>query len=67
MTKLEKIRRAAGWSRYRAAVEAGVSYPTTRLYEHDPSAVRDERKRRRLDAVYERLRDCAERGGGHAA
>ena len=55
MTELAEIRKAAGWSRERAAVTAGVSTHLCHLYEVDPKAVRDVAKRKRLDAVYGRL------------
>jgi hypothetical protein len=52
---LAKIRKLAGWSRDRAAVEAGVAYATCRLYEANPAAVVDADARARLDTTYARI------------
>ena len=49
---LEKIRKAAGWSRDRAAVEARVSYAICRLYEACPGAIVRTDVRTRLDSTY---------------
>lgn len=49
------IRRAARKPLIWTAVQAGVSEPTARVYELDPLAVRDERKRAALDVVYAEL------------
>jgi hypothetical protein len=62
MSDLENIRRRAGWSRDRVAVEAGVAYATCRIYELHPAAVIDPERRARLDAVYAKLRAMV-RGG----
>lgn len=59
-TTLSSLRRAAGWSRDRAAVEARVSYALARLYEIDPALVHDPARRARLDAVYARVREIAD-------
>ena len=53
------IREAAGISQMVMAVRAGVSEPTLRLYEANPAAVKDRRKREALDRVYAELRDSA--------
>jgi hypothetical protein len=58
---LPKIRKLAGWSRDRAAVEARVAYATARLYEACPSAVVDPAARARLDATYARIESEATR------
>jgi hypothetical protein len=55
VSPLAKIRKQAGWSRDRAAVEAHVAYATCRLYEANPAAVIDRDARARLDATYERI------------
>jgi hypothetical protein len=60
MTRRE-IRRAAKCSQARAAVLAGVSEPTLRLFEAAPGAVSPD-KRRVLEAFYAQLaRDTAAR------
>lgn len=46
------VRKAAGVSQMKAAVDAGVSMPLVRLYEANPEAVSDPGKRRSLDRVY---------------
>lgn len=51
----KEIRQRAGRSRAWVAVQAGVSEPTARLYETDPSAVETEAKRNALAEVYARL------------
>jgi hypothetical protein len=55
-----QVRKAAGWSRDRAAVIAQVSHALTRLYEIDPKFVTDEVKRGRLDEVWKTMRAIAE-------
>ena len=45
------VRRVCGWSRERAAVEAGVSSSTARVFEADPDSV-GPLQRGRLQAVY---------------
>ncbi len=50
------VRRIAGRSQIEIAVAAGVGVSTVRVYELEPQAVTPER-RRRLDAVYARLRE----------
>jgi hypothetical protein len=55
VSPLAKVRKKAGWSRDRAAVEAHVAYATCRLYEASPAAVTDPEARARLDATYERI------------
>jgi len=55
VSPLAKIRKLAGWSRDRAAVEAGVAYATCRLYEARPDAVVDAEARARLAATYARI------------
>jgi len=60
MSDLAKIRKKAGWSRDRAAVEARVAYATCRLFEASPEAVQDLEARGRLEAVYQQLRAIAE-------
>lgn len=59
MTDLEKIRRQAGWSRDKAAVEAKVAYATAKIYELNPGAVVDPERRARLDGVWDRMRVVA--------
>jgi hypothetical protein len=59
-TNYATIRKAAGWSRDRAAVEARVAYATCRLFEANPEAVAPE-TRARLEATWERMRVEAER------
>lgn len=51
------IRQAAGIPLIRAAVAAGVSEPTARIYEANPDAVKDPGRRARLDAVYAQIRE----------
>lgn len=51
----KQIRQRAGLALIRVAAEAKVSETTARVFEIDPQAVRDERKRAALAAVYERL------------
>lgn len=46
------VRRAAGVTIEQAAVRARVTSPTVRLYEANPLAVKDQRKRASLDALY---------------
>jgi len=60
MPSLAELRRKAGWSRDRAAVEARTAYATARLYEANPDAVVDSAVRARLDAIYHRIRAEAE-------
>jgi hypothetical protein len=60
MPDLAKIRKQAGWSRDRAAVEARCSYLVARIYEIDREQVRDVEVRERLDRVYDRIREIAE-------
>jgi predicted transcriptional regulator len=55
MSTPKEIRAAARESQMRTAVMAGVSQPTVRLYEANPSSVTLE-KRIALDAVYAQLR-----------
>lgn len=50
----QQVRRAAGYSRARAAAYAGVSEATLRLYEADRMAV-GELSRRTLDVYFEQL------------
>jgi transcriptional regulator with XRE-family HTH domain len=54
MKKPREIRGAAGLSRARVAVECGVSEPTLRLYEIDPSSI-SPRLRPKIDARYSQL------------
>lgn len=58
--ELITIRRRAGWSRDRAAVEARVSYALAKIYELNPAAVADPAKRAALDAVWARMRAAGE-------
>jgi hypothetical protein len=67
VVSLAQIRKLAGWSRDRAAVEARCAYQTARLYEIDPEAVSDAEARARLDAVYVRIREIADARKGAAA
>lgn len=54
MSELEQRRKRARVSRDRAAVAAGVSYPTARAFElGGPDAVKDPEKRAALVRVYE--------------
>jgi hypothetical protein len=67
--RLAKLRKQAGWSRDRAAVEARVAYAICRLYEANPDAVVNADARSRLDAVYARIKvealhDGFRRAGG---
>lgn len=55
MLELANIRKKAGWSRDRAAVEARVAYSICRLYEANPAAVVNPAARARLDATYARI------------
>lgn len=50
----QQVRQAAGLTQIQAAVYAGVSPPTLRLYERAPD-LPAEIQRRRLDAYYQRL------------
>ncbi|GAC1585451.1 MAG: hypothetical protein NVS3B20_27560 [Polyangiales bacterium] len=50
-----QIRKAAGRSLEWAGVHSGTSHATARLYEANPDAVKDPRKRADLDALYARL------------
>jgi transcriptional regulator with XRE-family HTH domain len=50
----KQVRLTAGLSIERAAVAAGVTSPTLRLYEASQEAVRED-KRRQLAAYYQRL------------
>lgn len=61
MSRRTEIRRQAGWSRDRAAVEARAAYATTRLYEADPTAVVDPEVRARLDLIWSRMQEEAEK------
>lgn len=62
MTELQRIRKAAGVTQNEAAVRAGVSPPLARNFERfGVSAVEDEGKRARLEAVYESFKLEAER------
>jgi transcriptional regulator with XRE-family HTH domain len=56
MNELQRIRRAAGWSQEKTAVECGVSSPTVRVYEANPDAIKDEAKKASLDRTYAMLR-----------
>lgn len=57
MTEFRRIRERARISRDRAAVLAGVSYPTARLFESaGPEAIRDRAKRESLISTYEQFR-----------
>jgi hypothetical protein len=47
-----EVRQRAQKSQIQAAVAAGVSEPTVRLYEANPDSVTDLRKRAQLDRVY---------------
>lgn len=58
-TNYASIRKQAGWSRDRAAVEARVAYATCRLFEANPDAVAPE-TRARLEATWDRMRAEAE-------
>jgi hypothetical protein len=57
----QAIRRACGWSITKTAAVADVGPGLVRIYELDPSAVKDERKREGLRRVYAALRVCAGR------
>jgi len=60
-------RKAAGYSRERAGVEAGTTSSTVRLFElAGPDAVTDPAKRGRLVVLYDRLRAkaAADTGSG---
>lgn len=60
MSEYLRVREAAGMSRDRAAVLAGVSYPTARLFEMaGPSAVKDPKKRAALVRFYEAMQQSA--------
>jgi hypothetical protein len=56
----KEVRKRAGLSLIAAAVGAGVSETTTRVYEANPEAVSIE-SRTRLDAFYESLRAARSR------
>jgi len=56
------LRLRAGLSLDKAAARADVTATTARIFELDPLAVRDERKRSALEAVYRAL-DAAAREG----
>lgn len=51
----KEIRRAAGVSLDKIAARADVSGPTARIYEIDPGAVKDDRKRAALAREYAEL------------
>lgn len=53
------IRLACGWSMTRTAAVAGVGPSSVRIFEIDPSELKDPGKRRALRAVYFALRTCA--------
>jgi hypothetical protein len=55
-------RKAAQESQVRTAVAAGVSEPLVRLYEANPQAIKDKRKRAALDAVYAGFASLARQG-----
>jgi hypothetical protein len=60
VTELEQIRKAAGWSRERTGVTAGVTAATCRMYElAGPDAIKDAEKRAGLDRTYAELRRIA--------
>lgn len=63
----KKIRRAAGLSLEKVAARANVSGPTARIYELDPQAIRDERKRASLAREYASLAGSLHADGGSAA
>jgi hypothetical protein len=68
MVDLKKIREAAGVTQVEASVRAKVSPPLTRNYERfGARAVGDQRKRARLEAVYEGFRREAAAREGKAA
>ena len=47
-----QLRKQAGYSRERAGAATGTTAATVRLYEASRDAVRDDRKRAALDALY---------------
>jgi len=51
-------RKAAGWSLAKAAVIAGVSEPTARVWEANPGGVTEE-SQRKLEPVYAQFPDPA--------
>lgn len=53
--KPREIRQAAGLSLAKVAARADVSEPTARIFEIDPNAVKDVRKRESLGRVYGEL------------
>jgi hypothetical protein len=54
-----EARQAIAWSLDKAAVTAGVSSATARLYEADPSAIVNRSKRAALDRLYDEIRTLA--------
>lgn len=46
------VRRMCGWSQMKVAVYAGTGVATVRIYELNPLAIADARKRRALDRLY---------------
>lgn len=63
----KEIRRAVGLSLEKLAARANVCGPTARIYEIDPQAVKDERKRAALAREYASLAGSLHEGGGSAA
>lgn len=51
----KEIRRAAGLSLDKVAALADVSGPTARIYEIEPTAIKDDRKREQLARTYAEL------------
>jgi hypothetical protein len=65
--RAKEIRQRAGRSRMWVAVQAGVSEPTARLYESDPSAVESTTKRSALASVYASLANALDASPPSAA
>ena len=63
----KEIRRAVGLSLQKLAARADVSGPTARVYELDPQAVKDERKRAALAREYASIASSLHPNGGSAA
>lgn len=61
----KEIRLAAGLSLEKVAARANVSGPTARIYELDPQAIKDERKRASLAREYAAL--AASHSGSNSA
>jgi predicted transcriptional regulator len=62
MMKPRQLREAVGISTAKAAKLAGVSRGTLRLYEASPASVVDDKRRGRLDAIYQGMKGLAELG-----